>query len=136
VKSPAALPARAGLIPQVFPAINFPSTSVERTRIACIVPPEGNGLVVRGVDAFLPAPIAPSNSDYWVIELGTVNDAGFFKPKAQFARTLGFAKGRNGMDFNPKVRYANGETLAVRMLPKGAPAALTTLDVVLRLQES
>ena len=133
---PKAIP-KAGFIPQVWGAFPFAAVSVERTRIYGVVPPEGNGLVCRGMDLFFATESAASNADYWVVEMGTMSGQMEFSPKATAAQPFtGWAKGRNAVDFQVKIRYANGDIIAVRVRPVGDPAALTTLDVVPRLQES
>ena len=119
-----------------FPAVPIGTVSVQTPRVLGIVSTDSSGFVVRGLDIFLRGAIAPSNSDYWIIEIGTLGGGGTFFPKSQYARPFqGLALGRNTVEFPTKVGYAIGDVVAVRVTPRGTPAALTNCDVVLLVQE-
>ena len=118
------------------PAVPIGTVSAESIRVFGVLPTEGKGLPMDGMDVFLAVEQAPGPTDYWIIELGALLGTGLFETRAQMARPqIGLAKGRNSMDFAPEVRYSTGEVVAVRVRPIGSPAALTGCDVVLRIQE-
>ena len=119
----------------MFPACPLGTISAESVRIIGVMAPEGRGVLVRGMDIFLDSAVPLGPTDYWIIELGTLQGEDFVARALSARPQQGLAKGRNAVDLNPKVRYDTGEVVAVRARPIGGPSALTGCDVVLRVQE-
>jgi len=117
-----------------FPAVSIDTVAATSTRIFGVVPPEAKGLQVRQVDIWVATELALGTSDYWVLQLGTMDRE--FKVKASITDpSKGLALGRNRVAINPVVVYSRGEVMAVRALMVGSPSALTGCDVVPYLQE-
>lgn len=121
-------------VPYLFLAAPIGTITATTMRVLAVVPEEGDGVRVRGMDIFLATTVVPGSLDYWIFSLGTIVGEEFIV-RAQYATpTKGMAKGRNPVEFKSVVAYDQDEVIAVQAEKRGSPASLDLCDVVLRLE--